>query len=58
MKRFVCADVVPGCGASVTAATDDEVRAWAGAHGARDHGLVELTPALVAQVRAAIRAVD
>lgn len=54
MKQFACGDVVPGCRTIVTASSEDEVLGAVGAHARDDHGLGEVPPALVAQVRARI----
>jgi predicted small metal-binding protein len=54
MKRFACGDVVPGCDASWTGGTDDDVFAAVSVHAGEVHGLTELTPELSAAVRSAI----
>ncbi|MEI4279794.1 DUF1059 domain-containing protein [Klenkia terrae] len=56
MKSFACGDVVPGCGRAFTADDEDGILAQVAAHAAADHGLVDVPPALVAQVRARITA--
>lgn len=53
MKRFRCGDVVPGCTASFTG-SEDEILGQVAAHAARDHGLADVPPELVTQVRAAM----
>jgi predicted small metal-binding protein len=57
MKKFSCGDVVPGCEASWVCSTEDDVLSNVAAH-AGDHGLVEVSPELVAAVRANIVTVD
>ena len=54
-KNIACGDVVPGCAFTATAATEEELIAQVTAHAAHDHGVTEITPALAAQVKAAIR---
>ena len=54
-KNIACGDVVPGCGFTATAATEEELIAKVAAHAAHDHGVTEITPELAAQVKAAIR---
>ena len=57
MKQFACGDVVPGCDARFTAATDDEVLGLVAAHAADGHGMTEVPADVLAAVRAAIRSV-
>ena len=54
MKTFACGSVVPGCTASFHAETTDEILAAVAVHARDDHGLAEVSPELVAQVRANI----
>lgn len=54
MKQFACGDVVPGCRKTFTAATEDEILGSVGAHAREDHGLADVPPALVEQVRGRI----
>ncbi|WNV75131.1 DUF1059 domain-containing protein [Geodermatophilus sp. DSM 44513] len=56
MKQFACGDVVPSCGRTFSAPTDDDILVAVAGHARDDHGLSDIPPALVAQVRAAIRA--
>jgi predicted small metal-binding protein len=51
MKSFSCGSVVPGCTASFTAGTDEEILAQVGRHARDDHGLQEIPAELVQQVR-------
>ena len=53
MKQFRCGDLMPGCGAVFTG-TADEILAAVGAHARDGHGVTQVTPDLVAQVRGAI----
>ncbi|WP_336026881.1 DUF1059 domain-containing protein [Geodermatophilus sp. FMUSA9-8] len=54
MKSFACGDVVPGCGRSFTAADESGILAQVAGHAAAEHGLTDVPPALVEQVRARI----
>lgn len=54
MKSFACGDVVPGCGRTFSAADEDGILAQVAAHAGADHGLTEVPPALVTQVRSRI----
>jgi predicted small metal-binding protein len=50
-----CADIVPECPFTATATSEAELLEQVIAHAAHDHGITEVTPALAAQVRAAIK---
>lgn len=54
MKRFACGDVVPGCTASWTSETEDEMLAQVAEHARAEHNLTELDDDLVADVRSHI----
>lgn len=54
-KRIACAEIVPDCPFTATAATDEELVQQVAAHAAHDHGITEITPELAAKVRAAIK---
>ncbi len=56
MKKFACGDVVPGCGRTFAADSDDEILAAVARHAAADHGVASVPEAMVAQVR--LRIVD
>jgi predicted small metal-binding protein len=56
--RIACNDVVPGCGFTASADTEEELIEAVAAHAARDHGVVEVTPELVEKVKAAIAPVE
>ena len=56
MKQFACGDVVPSCGRTFTAPTEDGILAAVADHACVDHGLIEVPAELAAQVRAHIRA--
>jgi predicted small metal-binding protein len=53
-KHFACAEIVPDCPFSATAATEEELLKQVAAHAAHDHGITDLTPELAAKVKAAI----
>jgi predicted small metal-binding protein len=54
-KHIACADIVPECSFTATAATEEEILQKVVEHAAHDHGISEVTPELAAKVRAAIR---
>jgi predicted small metal-binding protein len=54
-KRIACAEIVPDCTFTASAATEEELLQQVAAHAAHDHGITEITPALAAKVRAAIK---
>ena len=54
-KRIACNDVVPGCGFTATAATEEELLEKVLAHASQDHEVTEVTPELAARVKSAIR---
>jgi predicted small metal-binding protein len=54
-KHIACADIVPDCPFTASAATEDELLEKVAAHAARDHGIAEVTPELAATVKAAIK---
>jgi predicted small metal-binding protein len=51
---IACNNIVPGCGFTASADTEEELLEKVAAHAAHDHGVAEVTPELVAKVRAAI----
>lgn len=51
MKEFSCGAVVPGCQATFTAETEDELFEQIATHAKEDHGIDEVSPELAAQVR-------
>jgi predicted small metal-binding protein len=51
MKQFSCGDVVPGCSATFSADTDDEILSAVHEHARRDHGMTEISDSMVAAVR-------
>jgi predicted small metal-binding protein len=54
-KQIACHDVVPGCKFTATATTEEELLAKVAAHAGHDHGVTEVTPELLAKVRAAVK---
>jgi predicted small metal-binding protein len=54
-KYIACAAVVPDCPFEATAATEEELLTMVAAHATHDHGITEVTPELVAKVKAAIQ---
>ena len=55
MKKFACGDVVPGCDATFTGSSDDEILAQVGVHARDAHGISEVPPSLVDDVVGSIR---
>jgi predicted small metal-binding protein len=53
-KRIACAEIVPECPFTASAATEEELLERVAAHAAHDHGITEITPELAAKVKAAI----
>ncbi len=51
MKSFSCGSVVPGCTATFTDTTEDEILTQVALHARNDHGLQELPAELVRRVR-------
>jgi len=57
MKTFACGDVIPGCGASFSAADEDGIFGQVAGHAAADHGVTDITPELVQAVREHIHSI-
>ena len=55
MKVLNCKDVGFDCGFVARGSSEDEVLQQAAVHAEQEHGLHDLSPEVVAQVRAAIR---
>jgi predicted small metal-binding protein len=54
-KHIACAEIVPDCPFTASAATEEELLKKVIAHAAQDHGITEVTPELAAKVKAAIK---
>jgi predicted small metal-binding protein len=54
-RHIACADIVPDCSFTASAATEEELVKKVVAHAAHDHGITEVTPELAAKVKAAIK---
>ena len=54
-KQIACAEIVPDCPFTASAATEEELLQQVVAHAAHDHGITEVTPELAAKVKAAIK---
>ena len=54
-KYIACAKLVPDCPFEATATTEEELLQMVSAHAAHHHGVSEMTPELVAKVKAAIQ---
>ena len=55
MKTFACGAVVPGCTASFTADTEEDILQQVARHAREDHDLPEVPDELVRQVLANLR---
>jgi predicted small metal-binding protein len=55
MKAFACGQVVPGCDAKVQAEDEQGILEQVVVHAREAHGMEEVPPEVVAQVRAGIR---
>lgn len=51
MKQFSCGAVVPGCTATFSAETEDEILGQVAAHAKADHGMDSVPDEVVEQVR-------
>lgn len=54
MKQFACGSVVPGCTATFEGPDEGSVLQQVAEHAQRDHGMDEVPPEVVEQVRANI----
>ena len=54
-KQFGCGDVVQGCKFTVTADNEQELLQQVAQHAASAHGIKEVSPELLAKVKAAVR---
>lgn len=54
MKTVACNDIMPGCPATFSGETEDEILQQAGQHAVEAHGLT-VTPEIVETVRSLIR---
>ena len=54
-KVIACAEIVPECPFTASAATEEELLQKVAAHAAHDHGITEITPELAKRVKAAIK---
>ena len=53
-KAIACTNVVPGCKFTADAATEEELLQKVAEHAKHEHGLSDVTPELLAKVKAAI----
>jgi predicted small metal-binding protein len=54
MKEFKCAVLVPDCWATFEGETDDEILQQVAVHAREEHGMDDVPPEVVGQIRAAI----
>ena len=52
---LACGDVMPGCDATFSAETHDELLSQIGPHAAEAHGITEITPDVLDAVKGAIK---
>jgi predicted small metal-binding protein len=55
MKTIACGDVVPGCDFRAEAESEDELLRKVAVHAKEAHGVSEVSPDLLAQVKSNIR---
>jgi predicted small metal-binding protein len=58
MKEFSCGAVVPGCDMKFEDESENGILEQVAKHAAADHGMTEVPPEVVAQVRANIHEVQ
>ena len=58
MKEFSCGSVIPNCDATFERDTEEQILADVAVHAREDHGIAEVPPEVVAQVRANIHEVS
>lgn len=51
MKQFSCGAVVPGCTATFSGQTEEEILGQVAQHAKEDHGMTEVPDEVVQQVR-------
>ncbi len=54
MVQFACGGVDPGCPATFERSSDDEILTAVAVHARNDHGMADVPPEVVEQVRAKI----
>jgi predicted small metal-binding protein len=54
MKEFRCGEIVPGCDARFESESEDEILREVRTHARDEHGMPEVPPEVVDQVRARI----
>lgn len=52
---LACNDVMPGCDATFSADSDDELMTQVATHAAEGHGITDLTPEVLDAVKAAVK---
>jgi len=52
---LACGDVMPGCGATFEADSEEQLLAQVGPHAAEAHGIADVTPDVLAAVKGAIK---
>lgn len=54
MKEFRCGELVPGCAATFHGESDEEILEQVAGHARQDHGMDEVPPEVVDEIRAVI----
>jgi predicted small metal-binding protein len=54
MKEFRCGEIVPGCGAKFEGRSEEEILEQVAVHAREEHGMDEVPPDVVDNVRARI----
>ena len=54
-KYIACAEIVPDCSFTASAATEEELLTKVMTHAAHDHGITEATPELAGKVKSGIK---
>lgn len=54
-KKISCADMVPGCAFTAEADSEQELLQKVAAHAGPDHGIKDVTPEILAKLKAAIK---
>ena len=55
VHSLACGDVMPGCTATFSAETEEELLAQVGPHAAEAHGITEISPDVLEAVKGAIK---
>ena len=56
--QLACGDVMPGCAATFDEADEDALLGQVAGHAAAEHGVTDITPAMLAAVQGNIRTTE